>query len=94
MNRRPIRWADLPLFATDEQIGTALLGAVRAGEFKHHAALLEAHGFPKIDVIWGGRYVPAVKAYFDRDYGLSDVKPKQPGGVERPDAWKPRKQTA
>lgn len=88
MSRRRTKWDDLPLFASDAEIGTALLGTVRAGEFKARAALLEARGLPKIDPQWGGRYTPAVRRFFDNEYGLSDVTPRAPSGIERADLWK------
>lgn len=82
-----IKWDDLPLFASDAEIGTAVLGPVRAGEFHGMATLLERFGFPKIDPRAGARYTPAVKRYWDAEYGLVDGKPKNPGGVERPETW-------
>lgn len=88
------KWDELPLFATDTEIGAALLGPVRAGEFKGQAALLERLGFPKIDPRFGARYTPAVKRFFDLEYGLTEIKPKNPGGVERPEAWTTRQKTA
>lgn len=87
MRKNRLRWDDLPLFASDEQIGQALLGAERACEFSGRATLLEIDGFPKIDARWGGRYTPAVRRWFDREYGLAEGNPRPPGGVERPDAW-------
>ena len=32
--------------------------------------MLEERGLPKVDQLMGGRYVPAVRAFFDRLYGL------------------------
>lgn len=81
-------WDKLPLFADDKAIGTALLGEKRAGEFKGHATLLERRGFPTIDPRFGGRYVPAVRAFFDREYGVTNAQPRNPGGAEDPTKWK------
>jgi len=39
----------LPLFATDDAIGAALLGPKRVAEFKQIVPLLEARGLPKVD---------------------------------------------
>ena len=39
----------LPLFASDDIIGRALLGADRVQEWQQIAPLLEARGLPKID---------------------------------------------
>ncbi len=79
----------LPLFATDDVIGAALLGVERAREWPQIAPLLEARGLPKIDQLMGGRYIPAVRAFFDHLYGLDhggDV-PLAPDGVEDFSGW-------
>jgi hypothetical protein len=60
---------------------------VRASEWKQIAALLEGRGLPKIDPLMGGRYVPAVKAYFDREYKVGETD-AAPDGVEDLAAWK------
>jgi hypothetical protein len=82
----------LPLFADDKAIGGALLGPKRACEWPAIASLLESRGLPKIDMLMGGRYVPAVKAFFDRDYGLAGASP--PLALDGPEdlgAWRKRK---
>jgi hypothetical protein len=73
----------LPWFADDEAIGQAVLGLTRAREWKQIAALLEGRGLPKIDPLMGARYVPAVRAYFDRDVGSG-----APDGLEDLAAWR------
>ena len=78
----------LPLFADDPSIGVALFGPNRAGDWPPIASLLESRGLPKIDALMGGRYVPAVRAFFDRDYGLSGSAPLAPDGPEELGAWK------
>jgi hypothetical protein len=78
----------LPWFADDAAIGQALLGPVRAAEWKQIATLLEGRGLPKIDPLMGGRYVPAVKAYFDREYKVGETSGAAPDGVEDLAAWK------
>jgi hypothetical protein len=80
----------LPLFATDELLGTALLGSERVSEWRQMAPLLEARGLPKVDDLMGGRYVPAVKAFFDHTYGLDrgGTPPLAPDGVEEFEKWK------
>jgi hypothetical protein len=79
---------NLPLFASDAEIGAALLGAKRASELKALAPLYERQGFPKIDPVMCGRYVPAIKAFFDRQYGVATLVPAAPDGIDRPEAWK------
>jgi hypothetical protein len=86
-----INFNDLPLFADDQAIGAALLGAQRAREWNAVAPLYEREGLPKRDRLMGGRYVPAVKAFFDRLYGLAGMSPSAPSGAENPDAWKNRR---
>jgi hypothetical protein len=84
---------NLPLFATDEVIGAALLGSDRAQEWRQIAPLLEARGLPKIDGQMGGRYMRAVVAFFDHLYGLDrggDV-PLAPDGTEHFDKWRKQK---
>ncbi|MCX7298083.1 MAG: hypothetical protein NTU64_14715 [Hyphomicrobiales bacterium] len=78
----------LPLFASDREIGAALLGFERACEWKALAPLYERKGFPKIDSIMGGRYVPAIKAFFDNQYGLGSIIPTTSDGTDRPETWK------
>jgi hypothetical protein len=81
----------LPLFASDDAIGAALLGAERVQEFRAMVPLLEARGFPKVDQLMGGRYVPAVRAFFDHLYGVdrdANAPPLAPDGVEDFAGWK------
>ena len=83
----------LPLFATDAALGAALLGDDRVQEWRQIASMLEAHGLPQVDHLMGGRYVRAVVAFFDHQYGLNrgGDAPLVPDGVEDFDGWK-RKQ--
>jgi hypothetical protein len=81
----------LPLFATDSLLGAALLGPDRVREWRQVAQMLEERGLPKVDQLMGGRYVPAVRAFFDRLYGLDSANvPLAPDGVEDFDGWKQR----
>ena len=78
----------LPLYADESAIAAAVLGSKRAGEWSQIAALLEARGLPKIDALMGGRYVPAVKAFFDKQHGLLNASaPLAPDGAEDLGAW-------
>jgi hypothetical protein len=79
----------LPLFPTEEVIGAMLLGPDREHEWRQIAPLLEMRGLPKIDQLMGGRYVPAVVAFFDHQYGLDrgGAPPLAPDGVEHFDEW-------
>src|ERR1700692_458571 len=70
--RKPKRRTDddLPLFASDEAISEVLMGAGKTREWLAIVPLLERRGFPSIDGLVGGRYLPAVKAFFDREYKI------------------------
>lgn len=64
---------DLPAFAGEEELAAALMGTGKTIVFRQIVPLLEARGFPKVDGLMGGRYVPAVKAFFDREYEVRGV---------------------
>ncbi|MGB9389399.1 MAG: hypothetical protein WCB70_05315 [Xanthobacteraceae bacterium] len=83
----------LPLFATEDVLGAALLGADRVQEWLQIAPLLETRGLPKFDKLMGGRYVRAVVAYFDHQYGLDHAsdRPLAPDGLEDFEKWKKQK---
>ncbi len=55
-------------------------------EWPAKAIVLERHGLPRIDPLMGGRYWPAVQAYWHRRYGLSSIEVHQPDGKENCDA--------
>jgi hypothetical protein len=61
---------NLPAFATEADLSAALMGEGKTTVFRQIVPLLERRGFPTIDGLMGGRYVPAVKAFFDREYGV------------------------
>lgn len=60
----------LPLFASEEAISAALIGPGKTAEWRQIVPLLERRGLPTVDGLLGGRYTPAVKAFFDREYGV------------------------
>ena len=94
VSRAHSRSESLPLFAAETVIGTMLLGPGREQEWRQIAPLLEARGLPKVDEMMGGRYVPAVRAFFDHLYGLDrgGDAPLAPDGVEHFETWKQKKQ--
>jgi hypothetical protein len=55
-------------------------------EWRAKATVLERQGLPRIDPVMGGRYWPAVHAWWNRRYGLSTVEASQPDGAENLDA--------
>jgi hypothetical protein len=76
LSRAPLTIDRLPLFADDEQIGEAVLGPERKREFAKLAASLEPVGLPRMNPLYRGRYVPAVRAFFETEYGRLDVAPR------------------
>jgi hypothetical protein len=72
------------LFLTEAEIARRL-GLTRR-EWAAKAEVLERHGLPRIDPLIGGRYWPAIVAFFDRRYGVSNVEASQPDGGENLDA--------
>ncbi|WP_087881142.1 hypothetical protein [Nitrobacter vulgaris] len=81
--RKNLTLNDLPLYATDEEIGEAVLGWARKGEFKGLAVLHERQGMPRMSPVWGGRYVPAVKLFLDGQNGVTKaVTALAPNGIE------------
>lgn len=94
-------WDQLPLFADERSLSDAVMGPGRYTQWRAVVPLLERRGFPAIDALMGGRYVPAVKAFFDREYrvgmdGPPARAPHQPaalGAAHRPaefGQWKKR----
>lgn len=55
-------------------------------EWQAKAVVLERDGLPRVDPIMGGRFWPAVSAYWRRRYGLHSIEPSQPDGGENLDA--------
>lgn len=51
-------------------------------EWRDKATVLERDGLPRIDPIMGGRYWPAVLAWWNRRYGISTIEVSQPDGEE------------
>jgi hypothetical protein len=62
----------LPLFATEQEIATALLGPGKVEHWQQIVPLLERRGLPTIDGLMGGRYTPAVRKFFDLDYRVGE----------------------
>jgi hypothetical protein len=61
----------LPLFADENALAGAIIGPGKTHHWHQVAPLLEGRGFPKIDAVMGGRYTPAVRAFFDREYKVT-----------------------
>lgn len=92
MTRTPRSLDDLPLFSPDEAIAAVFMGPGKTAQWRQIAALLEGRGLPKIDPMMGGRYVPAVKRFFDNEYKLAEGPPlAAPDGPEELGSCKPRR---
>jgi hypothetical protein len=80
------------MFAPDDAIAAVFMGPGKTAQWRQVVALLEGRGLPKIDSLMGGRYVPAVKAFFDNEYKLS-ASPQlaSPDGPEELGACKRRR---
>jgi len=90
--KRPTSLTDLPMFAHDDAIAIVFMGPGKTVEWRQIAALLEPRGLPKIDPMMGGRYVPAVKRFFDDEYKLTAGPPSAaPDGPEELGSCKPRR---
>lgn len=63
------------LYPREEEVARLIFGAKRpsASEWKAIAIVLERSGLPKADPLMGGRYWPAVVAWFDRRHGLAST---------------------
>jgi hypothetical protein len=72
------------LFPSEAEVARRLSQDARSWAAKAH--MLEREGLPRVDPIMGGRYWPAVEAFWNRRYGLSNVQVFQPDGEENLDA--------
>jgi hypothetical protein len=77
---RRVRFDDLPLFASDSELGPAVLGE-ESDRWRAIAAIYEHRGL---------RYTPAVKAFFDNMFGRAKHGPFPRDGEE---SWPARKPT-
>lgn len=59
---------DQPLFIGEDELRRRLCPRMGKARFKSALRALDAHGFPKIDALWGGWYWPSVKAWLDLYY--------------------------
>ena len=71
------------LFPSESEIARRLSQDARSWAAK--AIILERDGFPRIDAFMGGRYWPAVVAWWNRRYGLSIATVAQQDGRDNLD---------
>jgi hypothetical protein len=89
-------FAHLPLFASDREIATALVGKARAAKWVEDSfpAIAARSGFPRVDSFHGGRAVPLVRLFYEGYLGMTGVHPGwAPDGEERLGTYKTRKRT-
>jgi hypothetical protein len=85
-----LRFDDLPLFASNEQLGTAIVGAERAKYWADVTvkSLELMPGFPQFDPAHGGRYSLGVKRFYEHHHGGDPAsRPRVQDGQENPNAW-------
>lgn len=87
--RPALTFDDLPLFATDRDIAEAVVGPDEADKRAWCASVasLEACGFPAPAKLYGKRYTPAVRAFYDRQYGPAGRAPTDSPGLEPRTGW-------
>jgi hypothetical protein len=84
MTRRTSADATTGLFPDEAEVARRL--GQELSDWKAKAIVLERHGLPPIDPLMGGRYWPAVCAFFNRRYGICNVGPTPVDGEENLDA--------
>lgn len=72
------------LFPCEDEVARRL--SQDPAEWRAKAIVLEREGLPRVDALMGGRYWPAVMAWWHRRYGLASVEVSQPDGAENLDA--------
>lgn len=82
--RNTARSVSSGLFPAEDEIARKL--SKTPSEWRAVAILLERDGFPRVDPIMGGRYWPAVIAWFNNRYGITSVGPPAVDGTENLDA--------
>ena len=73
------------LYVSEEQIAEVILGPGRLRDWRDRVPILERQGMPRIDPLMGGRYLPAVRAFFDRLNGVGDRQ--VPIRADGPEDW-------
>lgn len=84
MTRRSETFRNEGAFPCEAEIARRLSQDAKSWTAKAH--MLEREGLPRVDPIMGGRYWPAVQAFWHRRYGLSTVQVSQPDGEDNLDA--------
>lgn len=80
----------MSLYLSEAEIAREILGTKRAHEWRALADILERDGFPKVDPIFGGRYMPAVRAWLDAYNRIGNIAPVRRGRETWQDKPKPQ----
>jgi hypothetical protein len=88
-------FSHLPLFATDDQLGAAIVGKAGARRWAKEV-LPTLRNFPPIDSRHQARPVPLVRKWYDSYLGVAeDFQARAASGEENLDVWtKKRKRAA
>lgn len=80
-----------PLFVPDKELGILVFGKERSREWRSAARYLEGlRKLPMVNPIFGGRYWPAVKIYFDRgDWDTRGGREVENWDTPRKGRWSP-----
>lgn len=80
------------LYPDEAELARVLLGP-RSSQWPTIAKVEERAGLPRISLQYGGRYWPAVKAFYDRRHQMIEQQsaPSDEREGENFDAWKPRR---
>lgn len=92
-NALPFKALDaLPMFATDQQIATAIVGGKRAAYWRTAVLpVLERQGFPVEDPLHMARAVPLVRKFYEGYFGITaGFVMAKPDGKEK--TWQPKRQ--
>jgi hypothetical protein len=88
------RAKEIALYASEEQVAELVLGPGHLRDWKDRAVILEREGLPKIDPMMGGRYLPAVRTFFDLRNGVYSNRSKpvlmKPDGKDNFSCPKPK----
>lgn len=84
-----ITWDDLPLFASDYDLGAAVVGPDRASHWATVTVknLEKQVGFPRYDEAHGGRYTPAVRKFYEVMHTAQAQRPVSVPGMPGAGQW-------
>ena len=74
------------LYPDDRELGRVLLGP-RAAEWPAIAKAEEKAGLPRVSAQYGGRYWPAVRAFYDRRHRLLEQQSQDNDDEREKESW-------